>query len=70
MKGRQYSFRSHRTGKSNSKRLIELSDEVANVLRKIVIMLLLAVMLSQLALQIPAVRNWITGVDRLEGVPF
>ncbi|WP_274651669.1 hypothetical protein [Paenibacillus humicola] len=48
----------------------QLSDEVANLLRKIVIALLIAVAVSQLALQIPEVRIWITGVDRLEGIPF
>jgi hypothetical protein len=40
------------------------------VLQKIVITLLIAVVLSQLALQIPQVRAWVTGVDRLEGTPF
>ncbi|QYR19931.1 hypothetical protein KZ483_18905 [Paenibacillus sp. sptzw28] len=48
----------------------QLSDEVTSLLQKIVITLLIAVVLSQLALQIPQVRAWVTGVDRLEGTPF
>ncbi|MBW7473471.1 hypothetical protein K0T92_01780 [Paenibacillus oenotherae] len=69
MKVRELLSRSKHS-KSGARRLLELSDEVTNILKKIIFMLLLAVMLSQLALQIPAVRNWVTGVDRLEGVPF
>lgn len=70
MKMRQWIGRNQPSTKGSSKRLLELSDDVTNILKKIVIMLLLAIVLSQLALQLPVVRNWVTGVDRLEGVPF
>ncbi|CAH1221363.1 hypothetical protein PAECIP111893_04709 [Paenibacillus plantiphilus] len=70
MKKRHWTGRGRHSTMSSAKRLIEWSDDVTNILKKIVIMLLLAIMLSQLALQIPVVRNWVTGVDRLEGVPF
>ncbi|BBH21020.1 hypothetical protein Back11_23650 [Paenibacillus baekrokdamisoli] len=56
--------------KNQTTRLTKLSDEVTNVLKKIIIILLIAVVLSQLALQIPRVRVWITGVDRMEGTPI
>ncbi|QHT60515.1 hypothetical protein GXP70_11595 [Paenibacillus lycopersici] len=49
---------------------IALADQVTKVLRIVVLALLLAVAASQLALQIPQVRMWVTGVDRLEGTPF
>ncbi|SEN24168.1 hypothetical protein [Paenibacillus sp. OV219] len=45
-------------------------DNMTKVLIMIIIVLLAAILLSQLALQIPAVRLWVTGVDRLEGTPF
>ncbi|WP_164545563.1 hypothetical protein [Paenibacillus albus] len=45
-------------------------DNMTKVLKKIIIVLLAAILLSQLALQVPAVRLWVTGVDRLEGTPF
>lgn len=62
--------RKRRSFKSDSKHITALSDSVTEFLKKIVILLLIAVVLSQLALQIPQVRMWITGVDRLEGSPF
>ncbi|MBM7564465.1 hypothetical protein [Paenibacillus sacheonensis] len=49
---------------------IEAADQVTKVLKWIVIGLLIAIAASQLALQIPQVRMWVTGVDRLEGTPF
>lgn len=45
-------------------------DAVSKALKIIVIALVIAVAASQLALQIPQVRKWVTGVDRLEGTPF
>lgn len=62
--------RKRRLLKSNSKSITALSDSVTEILRKIVILLLIAIVLSQLALQFPKVRIWITGVDRMEGSPF
>lgn len=53
-----------------SKRLTKLSDDVTRILKKIVITLLIAVIISQLAMQSGAIRRWVTGVDRLEGTPF
>lgn len=47
-----------------------ITDQVTRILKIMIIMLLAAILLSQLALQIPAVRLWVTGVDRLEGTPF
>ncbi|QHW30208.1 hypothetical protein GZH47_04690 [Paenibacillus rhizovicinus] len=52
------------------KEYIALADYVTSVLKIIVIVLLIAIAASQLALQIPQVRLWVTGVDRLEGTPF
>jgi len=69
MKLRHLMTRKMRRNK-RSKGLEELSDDVSNVLKKIVITLLVALVISQLALQIPQVRIWITGVDRLEGAPL
>jgi hypothetical protein len=54
----------------SQKEYIALVDHVTKVLKIIVIALLVAVAASQLALQIPQVRLWVTGVDRLEGTPF
>ncbi|MCQ6558057.1 hypothetical protein [Paenibacillus mendelii] len=53
-----------------SKRLTKLSDDVTQILKKIVITLLIAVVISQLAMQSGVIRRWVTGVDRLEGTPF
>ncbi|REE94253.1 hypothetical protein A8990_10144 [Paenibacillus taihuensis] len=47
-----------------------VTDQVTRILKMIIIVLLAAILLSQLALQIPAVRLWVTGVDKLEGTPF
>ncbi|GGD69367.1 hypothetical protein [Paenibacillus nasutitermitis] len=61
------------TGNRRDKRLKgveQLSDEVSQVLKKMIITLLVALVISQLALQIPQVRMWVTGVDRLEGTPL
>ena len=62
--------RKRRPFKSDSKSITALSDSVTEILRKIVILLLIAIVLSQFALQFPEVRMWITGVDRMEGSPF
>ncbi|WP_308639119.1 hypothetical protein [Paenibacillus silvisoli] len=56
--------------KRSTKDYAAISDQVTRVLKIILIALLAAVLVSQLALQIPAVRLWVTGVDRLEGTPF
>ncbi|MBO7744069.1 hypothetical protein I8J29_07685 [Paenibacillus sp. MWE-103] len=49
---------------------LDLADRVTRALKIAVIALLVALAASQLALQIPQVRMWVTGVDRLEGTPF
>ncbi|SFI56258.1 hypothetical protein SAMN02799624_01389 [Paenibacillus sp. UNC496MF] len=49
---------------------LDLADRVTRALKIAVIALLVALASSQLALQIPQVRMWVTGVDRLEGTPF
>ncbi|SFS81868.1 hypothetical protein [Paenibacillus sp. BC26] len=56
--------------KKTQKDYLSISDEVTRVLIIIFFLLIAAVVISQLALQIPAVRLWVTGVDRLEGTPF
>ncbi|SDW31243.1 hypothetical protein [Paenibacillus sp. CF384] len=56
--------------KKSQKDFLSISDDVTRVLIIIFLLLLAAVLISQLALQIPAVRLWVTGVDRLEGTPF
>ncbi|WP_165822502.1 hypothetical protein [Paenibacillus montanisoli] len=56
--------------KRSTKDYTSISDHVTRVLQFILVVLLAAMLLSQLALQIPAVRLWVTGVDRLEGAPF
>jgi len=52
------------------KRLLKLSDHVSDLLQKVVIALLIAVVLSQIALQSSTIRGWITSTDQLEGRPF
>jgi len=52
------------------KRMLQLSDTVSDILQKVVIALLIALVLSQIALQSSTVRGWITGTDQLEGRPF
>ncbi|WP_219836512.1 hypothetical protein [Paenibacillus sp. R14(2021)] len=54
----------------SQKQYIMLADSVTSVMKFIVIGLLIAIALSQVLLQIPQVRLWVTGVDRLEGTPF
>ncbi|UVI32369.1 hypothetical protein [Paenibacillus spongiae] len=62
--------RKRRPADTHSKRLAKLSDDVTEILKKIVITLLIAVVISQVAMQSGAVRRWVTGVDRLEGTSF
>ncbi|GGG57463.1 hypothetical protein [Paenibacillus radicis (ex Gao et al. 2016)] len=66
--------RSHRTndrtgpGKKRGFRYFrDLSDAVSSRLAKLAILLLIAVVLSQIALQNDTVRRWMTDVERLEG---
>ncbi|WP_042162596.1 hypothetical protein [Paenibacillus gorillae] len=66
--------RSHRTndrssrGKKRSFRYFrDLSDAVSSRLAKLAILLLIAVVLSQIALQNDTIRRWITDIERLEG---
>ncbi|NBD22608.1 hypothetical protein [Paenibacillus glycinis] len=54
----------------SQKDYLALADNVTKALKIIVIALLVAIAVSQVALQIPQVRMWVTGVDRLEGTPF
>ncbi|MFX3633508.1 MAG: hypothetical protein ACE3L7_24465 [Candidatus Pristimantibacillus sp.] len=53
-----------------NKRLKEMLDAVSGRLGMIVIMLLLAVVLSQIVLQNDFMRLWLTGIDRWEGTAF
>ncbi|MFC4103750.1 hypothetical protein [Paenibacillus xanthanilyticus] len=70
MKVSQWFSRQNKVSGGRTKRLIRISDEVSKMLQKIVITLLIAAVLSQLALQSAPIRRWVTGVDRLEGTPF
>lgn len=55
------------TKKRSRKQLLQLTEEVSSVLRKIIITLLILLVCSQAALQNNVVRHWLTGVDRWEG---
>lgn len=55
------------TKKRSRKQLLQLTEEVSSVLRKIIITLLILLVCSQVALQNNVVRHWLTGVDRWEG---
>ncbi|MGM0880493.1 MAG: hypothetical protein ACQEXQ_05555 [Bacillota bacterium] len=55
------------TKKRTRKQLLQLTEEVSSVLRKIIITLLILLVCSQAALQNNFVRHWLTGVDRWEG---
>lgn len=46
------------------------SDSVERYLRRGIVILAILLCLSQLVLQIPAVRYWLTTTDVSEGVPF
>ncbi|MBD2845189.1 hypothetical protein IDH44_08295 [Paenibacillus sp. IB182496] len=45
-------------------------DGWTRILIRILVCLLVSMTVAQYALQFPAVRNWLTGVDRLEGIPY
>lgn len=53
--------------KRSRKKWLKLTEEVSNVLRKIIITLLILLVCSQAALQNNAIRHWLTGVDQWEG---
>jgi len=46
------------------------SDTVERYLRRGIVILAVLLCLSQLVLQIPAARYWLTTTDESEGVPF
>lgn len=48
----------------------ERADQVAVCLIVICGIMLAGLLLSQFALQFSVIREWITGVDRMEGMPF
>lgn len=58
------------TGIVANKRLKQMLDVVSGRIGMIVIMLLLAVILSQIVLQNDYMRLWLTGIDRWEGTAF
>lgn len=70
MKVKPWFSRASKGSGGRTKRLIRIADDVSKILQKIVITLLIAAVLSQLALQSAPIRRWVTGVDRLEGMPF
>ncbi|GGF87741.1 hypothetical protein GCM10010916_01340 [Paenibacillus abyssi] len=53
-----------------NRKLVKLSDYISQFLKVLIFILLFSLIISQFALQFRAVRVWITGVDRLEGIPF
>lgn len=55
------------TKRRTRKQLLQLSEEVSAVLRKMIITLLILLVFSQVALQNNEIRQWLTGVDRWEG---
>ncbi|MBO9599556.1 MAG: hypothetical protein J7559_17245 [Cohnella sp.] len=46
------------------------SDSVERYIRRGIVILAVLLCLSQLVLQIPAARYWLTTTDESEGVPF
>ncbi|MFC5531720.1 hypothetical protein [Cohnella yongneupensis] len=46
------------------------SDRIERYLRRGILILAILLCLSQLVLQFPAVRYWMTTTDESEGVPF
>ncbi|MUT65505.1 hypothetical protein [Paenibacillus sp. NEAU-GSW1] len=52
---------------SDKKRMRDIADAVSSKLAKLAILLLIAVVLSQIALQNDGIRRWISDVDRWEG---
>ena len=46
------------------------SDSVERCLRRAIVILAVLLCLSQLVLQFPAARYWLTTTDESEGVPF
>ncbi|WP_169081838.1 hypothetical protein [Paenibacillus sp. PL91] len=53
--------------KRSRKQMLNLTEEVSNVLRKIIIGFIILLIFSQAALQNNTVRHWLTGVDQWEG---
>lgn len=51
-------------------RFIVWSDRVERILKRVIVMLVILLCFSQLILQFPAVRHWLTTTDSSEGVPF
>ncbi|MFC5699861.1 hypothetical protein ACFPVX_01090 [Cohnella faecalis] len=48
----------------------EWSDRAEKRIVKVVVVLLVALVVSQTAIRIPAVRSWLTLTDKWEGIPF
>lgn len=53
--------------KRSRKQMLNLTEEVSSVLRKIIIGFIILLIFSQAALQNNTVRHWLTGVDQWEG---
>lgn len=56
-----------RKDRKEAEHLTRVSDAVSRRLINIAVLLLIAVVLSQMLLQSDSVRQWVTGVDRMEG---
>jgi len=70
MAGDKFKTTENKPASHSAKRLLQLSDTISDILQKVVIALLIAIVLSQIALQSSTVRGWIIGTDQLEGRPF
>ncbi|MFD0711132.1 hypothetical protein [Paenibacillus sp. GCM10027626] len=62
--------RAHSAGAKQKYERIHQIDKVSSLLKIVAIGLLVILVISQAALQFEGVREWITGVDRLEGRPL
>ncbi|XEC92771.1 hypothetical protein AB6A23_15360 [Paenibacillus tarimensis] len=45
-------------------------DRISKWLIAAVLLFFVILLLAQLVLQVHMIREWVTGVDRLEGIPF
>ncbi|NIK77561.1 cell division protein FtsX [Paenibacillus castaneae] len=51
----------------NRKQLLQQTEQISKLLRKIITILLILLLCSQALLQFNTVRHWVTGVDEWEG---
>ncbi|RXZ76886.1 hypothetical protein EBB07_31790 [Paenibacillaceae bacterium] len=52
----------------DSRELDRYADLITGFLKRALYVLFIMLLLSQVALHFPVIREWVTGVDRLEGI--